>query len=309
VVVQKGVAILQTIANIGLVLAPEVVQWNIPLANGTTKQIRHRQTRICFTELSRPELPDHARKFGPFSLEFSLGTLRESAVLPVIYMPQNIGGERNMSSAGAMMVWMFEMVRYTLEQLEQLKTLSSLQSSPERPVAENYTLNLQNQNDENLIDRQFTVEARIVRGVLDYLGYKNAPFELMRGAVQVAQALFYPTDDAIHDQQLAYYRQREWRMIPGFAAGGVGNSRTLSDPEKNTLAEIDPNFWLRELQDDKGRFRRIDEAHVIEKLGGLPIKSVVNAVLVPPRAYDDAVACFGDRVQVIDGMMADRTER
>ena len=154
-----------------------------------------------------------------------------------------------------------------------------------------------------MIEQKFAVEAKTIRGVLDYIGYKNAPFELMRGAVQAAQTLFYPTDDELHDELMTYYRQREWRMIPGFAAGGRPNYSQLSDSEKKMLVAIDERFWMRELSDDHGSFRRIDEANVIERLQNKPVQEMVKAVLVPPAAYDRAAACFGNRVQAIEGLI------
>jgi hypothetical protein len=177
-----------------------------------------------------------------------------------------------------------------------------LRLNPVARVAENYRLNLQNRNEDGVIERQVAVEAKIVRGILDYIGYKNAPFQLMSGAVRVAQTLFYPTDDELHDDLMAYYRQREWRMIPGVAAGGAPNSRPLSEAEKRMLLAIDERFWSRELRDDYGSFRRVDEAHLIERLQGKPVAEGVEAVLVPPAAYDRAATCFGNRVQVIEGL-------
>ena len=38
----------------------------------------------------------------------------------------------------------------------------------------------------------------------------------MMGALSIAQALFYPTDDNHHDHELGYYRQREWRITADY---------------------------------------------------------------------------------------------
>jgi hypothetical protein len=91
-IVSKGVAILRTIREIGLVLAPEILVWKQALANGEYRTIINRQHRICFTELSRDEIAQHGLKFGPFSLEFDIDTLRRVGALPVIYMPQHLQG-------------------------------------------------------------------------------------------------------------------------------------------------------------------------------------------------------------------------
>ena len=142
-----------------------------------------------------------------------------------------------------------------------------------------------------------------MRGILNYLNYKTAPFELMRGAIHAAQNLFYPTDDAIHDSPLSYYRQREWRIIPGFVADGTPNVRRANDCEKKFLLEFDNQFWTREIVDDKGSFRRIEEAHVIDAFQGKRISEFASKVIVPPQAYDQAAALFGDKAEAVEGLL------
>ena len=44
-VIAKRLEILTGVKNIGMVLAPEVVEWRIPQIDDTTKVIRNRQTR------------------------------------------------------------------------------------------------------------------------------------------------------------------------------------------------------------------------------------------------------------------------
>lgn len=304
----KGLEILKGIKNIGMVLAPEVVEWRIPQVDSTTKVIRKRQTRICFTELAQSELSRHAESFGPFSLEFPIRVLREFGILPVIYVPQMVEGDRLLSSLGPVIVWMFENARHTLDLLDQLYKLSDPQSalelarktSPETThVDPNYVLNLQNQNEDKTIVQRFEVKASIVRGILDYLNYKTAPFELMRGAIYAAQNLFYPTDDQLNDKLLSYYRQREWRIIPGATVEGKTNARMATSAEKEFLLGLNHRFWSREIVDDKGTFRRIDEAQVIDEFKGKHISEFVGRVIVPFEAYDEARDIFGGRVEIL----------
>jgi len=306
--IKQTLSILEAMEKIGLILAPEVVTWDIPLADQTTKRISYRQRRICFTELSRQELPDHARKFGPVSLEFSVDILRRAAALPVFYIPQMVPGDRLFSSTGPVMVWMFQMIRHTLDQLERLRQFSDPETALQHALAlepsakgivEDHIINLQNREGSGPIDQEFTVSAKTVRGILNYLGYKTAPFAMMHGATYAAQALFYPTDDEIHDELLAYYRQREWRLIPGIAASGVENARPLSVSEKKILVGIDERFWTRELTDDGGTFRRIDDAHAVENIGSQRVRDAIRAVLVPSELYEPTRTLFGNRVAVL----------
>ena len=290
VTIAKGMAILKALKEVGLVLAPEVVEWRIPQIDGSTKTLRHRQTRICFTELSRTELEDHANTFGPFALEIPIEILRQYGVLPVIYVPQMVSGDRLLSSFGPVIVWMFENIRYTLDNLDQLSKLSdpqialeiALKTHPEAThVAPDYSLNLTNVNKHNEIVKEYSVKASVVRDILNYLNFETAPFALMRGAIWAAQNLFYPTDDHVNDKVLSYYRQREWRIVPGATVEGKTVARYLTPEEKVRITEIDHSFWTRELVDDKGTFRRIDEAQIIDEFRGRHISQVFSKVLVP----------------------------
>ncbi len=304
----KGLQLLRGIKDIGLVLAPEVVEWSVPKLDGTTQVIRNRQVRICFTELSQTELPEHATAFGPFSLEFPIHLLRQFGILPVIYVPQTVEGDRLLSSLGPVMVLMFENARHTLDKLDQLLKLSDPEYTLEfarktnpgvTHVDPNYELNLQNNDEEKRIVKIFSVRASVVRGVLEYLNYRTAPFDLMRGAIWAAQNLFYPTDDQINNKLLSYYRQREWRIIPGVAVEGKAIARMTTADEKEFLLSLDRQFWSRELADDKGGFRRIDEAQVIDEFQGKHISECIQKVIMPPEAYNDAREIFGDAVMAL----------
>jgi hypothetical protein len=140
------------------------------------------------------------------------------------------------------------------------------------------------------------VPAKYVRDLIDHIGFRNAPLDLMAGVLSLTQTLFYPTDDDIHDDMLSYYRQREWRIVGGFLFNGVAHGRPLTDIEKDRLLAIDERFWSREISDDQGAFRRIDETIVIDQFEGKPIYELISAVLVPPQAYADAAALFGKLV-------------
>lgn len=304
----KGMQILHTIKDVGLVLAPEVVNWSIPQMDGTTKNLRYRQVRICFTELSEPELRSHSRVFGEFAVQFSLDALRRLGALPVIYVPQAVEGDRLLSSLGQTIVWMLENARYTMDQLHNLSIVSdpvtaleyAQRTNPEaKRVEANYTINLHNTNEVGEITERFDVPASTVRGVLNYLGYKTAPFQLMRGALWAVENLFYPTDDTVHGEVLAYYRQREWRLIPGIAANGIEQMRLASADEKKRLLSIDERFWTRELADDRGRFLRIDEAHVLPDFQGKTIAEWIEKVIVPADAVEAAAKLFGPKIQVL----------
>ncbi len=91
----KGLKILEAIVDFGLVLAPEATTWESPHADGSPpRKMEFALRRICFTELSPPELPEHAKVFGPFALEFDIETLKSFFAIPVFYIPR--GGDSSL---------------------------------------------------------------------------------------------------------------------------------------------------------------------------------------------------------------------
>jgi hypothetical protein len=300
----RGLSILRTIKEVGLVLAPEIVSWSQPTISGTPRQITHRQQRLCFTELARSELPEHAKRFGPFSLQFSINTLRRLGALPVIYLPQNVKGDTGLSSAGAVIAATMGDINYTLSQLHQLSRLRDLDYVRTLPGAETATsvsadcvMNLENKDEAGDIVATYHVPLRHILDFLDYVGFRNAPFELMVGILNLTQNLFYPTDDERHDDQLAYYRQREWRLTAGMRVGGVQHGHAATESEKKQLLEIDPRFWSTEETDKGGTFRRVDQAYLIDQFEGAPIAELIERLIVPAECESGAIDLFGDKVE------------
>ena len=223
-----------------------------PTISGTPRQVTHRQQRLCFTELAREELPEHGKRFGPVSLQFSTDALRRLGALPVIYLPQNVKGDTGLSSAGAVIAATMGDIKYTLTHLHQLARLKDLNYIRTLPGAENATsvcpqcvMNLENRDEAGNVVATYQMPLQHILDLLDYVGFRNAPFELMLGILNLTQNLFYPTDDERHDDQLAYNRQREWRITAGMRVGGVDHGHPATDAEKKLLLESMTNFGVR----------------------------------------------------------------
>jgi hypothetical protein len=298
----RGLAILRLIKDIGLIIAPETVEWHVPLQDGTQRSIKYDQLRICFTELHESELSQHAQRFGPFALEFELGRLRQMGALPVIYMPQQVS-TGDLSAIGPILVMEIHHVEATIRMLEQLRVNTNerelLAANPGAThVAPECIVNLRNTEEDGTTTNDFAIPIGAIRDVLTFIGFKNAPYAEMMNALGYAKSLFYPTDDAIHDEALAYYRQREWRIGRGLASAGTINSRSLTEVEKQRVIEIDRRFWTTAIGTPPTR--RIDMAHVIRQFGDGPVTDAISRVIVPPAAVDDARQLFGDKVVSLD---------
>jgi hypothetical protein len=305
-IIKVGLEILKAIRQIGLILSPEIVVWKQSLENGKYRTIIVRQSRLSFTELSRHQVEEHGKKFGPFALEFSINSLRRLGALPVIYMPQHLKDDRKFSTVGETVVAELADIKYTINQLQQLSLLTNpehlLKSIPgATSVADECVMNLHNIDSSDNVAQSYQVPLKNLKDMLSYIGYRNAPFELMVGVINLVQSLFYPTDDNIHDSLLEYYRQREWRLVAGLALQGKSQTRSLTNSEKNTLLDIDSKFWSKQLSDGTVSFRRADDALVIETFDGKHVSEIISTVIVPPEAFDDAKLVFGDKVMLVGG--------
>ena len=242
----RGWAILRSMTKLGLILAPEVVEWRTPVSLGTPSPIQVLQRRICFTELSPQELSQHSMRFGPFALEFDTVALRRFGALPVIYMPQALSEQDHLALLGPFVVGHLDQIRGTLERLDQLAHLDDpayVQNLGSNVVPDDFMVILSNGDASRGTVQEFQIPWKVIRDLLSFIGFETAPFNAMTGVTSIAQTLFYPTDDDHHEQELGYYRQREWRITANYYVNGLPRGRSLQDEEKDLLLEVDRYFW------------------------------------------------------------------
>ena len=234
------------------------------------------------------------------SAHFQLSYVSTHCVVLVpfqLYMPQNLKDDGQYSAVGAMIVAQMADMKYTIDLLHQLWqstddnyliSVAKQQGKEASSVAENCVINLTNTDDANKEVCSYKIPRKTIKDVLSFIGYRNAPFHRMSGVASLVQSLFYPTDDDKHDSLLAYYRQREWRLVAGLGLLDKQQSRKLTTDETQTILNIDAGFWAKALFDGKVSFRRIDEARVIDSFEGNHITDIISAIIVPIEAYEVA---------------------
>ena len=297
--VDRGWAILQSISRSGLVLAPEVVEWKTPVSIGSPSPVQILQQRICFTELSRNELGEHAKRFGPFAIESDPLALRRAGALPVIYMPQALSEQDHLALLGPIIVSHLGHIRHTMEQLntlDQFKDPEFIQNNfpGARRMADDCVLTLRNGDASRGTVQEFRIPWSAAKDLLSFVGFENAPFGAMIGVAAVAQSLFYPTDDDHVDDRLGYYRQREWRITADYVVNGAPRGRPLAEEEKNRLKKLDKSFWNRELTYQDETFRRIDKAVVLLRPSPAELSAMTTRLIVPRERIRDTRQLFGD---------------
>jgi hypothetical protein len=175
----RAVSILQFMKDTGLVLAPEIVTWEIPLPDGGVEHLQVLQQRACFTELAISELDRHSATFGPITLSFNIDRLREAGLTPVIYVPQGagMGSLSQIATFCAKAAWH---TRYVLERLQDLKVLSDPDTAIARfgyPLAPDAAFNLTNTDPVGKVVASYSVPATNINSIMKYIGYRNIPFD------------------------------------------------------------------------------------------------------------------------------------
>jgi hypothetical protein len=189
----RGLKILPLMHQAGLVLAPEIVKWNMSALGN--KDFSVLQRRASFTEFHLNELGAHSRVFGPIALSFDIAKLRGAGATPVIYVPQG-SAENPLSLIALFCVNGAYHTKYVLSHLQQLKQLTDPAMSIEplkRPVAPGCPVRLTNTDPAGTVVAEYTVVADDVRHVLQHVGFNNIPFDQSAGVLGAFLNMFYPT--------------------------------------------------------------------------------------------------------------------
>ena len=293
----RGLAILRSIQRTGLVLAPEVVEWTTPVSLGSPSPYRVLQERICFTELAPDELPAHSQHFGPYAIEFNVTGLRRAGALPVIYMPQALSKDDHLALLGPFVVSHLAHIQHMVRNLNDLNQLTDLnhvrQSVPDAErFADDCVFNLRNADERRGIVQDFKVPKKSIQNILAFLGFENAPFPAMIGAMTIVQSLFHPTDDEHLDEPLAYYRQREWRITANYSVNNQPRGLRLPDDAREQLLKVDGRFWRRQLHFQDQTFRRVDRAVSLVLPPPKDVMSMITRLLVPSETIAQARSLF-----------------
>jgi hypothetical protein len=284
----KGCRILETIRDIGLLLMPEYIEWRQP-TSGEPRILPILQKRICFTELSPAELPEHATKFGQFALEFDIDVLRRLGAIPVFYLPQPTTEGLDGNTVGV------ALLSTAMDATAVINRMAGLDGifKGSTPVAEKLGFNpgfARNPDQKG----NFTLDTAEAKNFLSAIGYMTAPWEMLHNGMVALLNFFYPADNSHHDRLLDYYRQREWRIACNFAIKGVEVLRVPTSEEKQRFVSIDPAFFGKQIKTDLNTFNALDESLVHPGLEGRRLIEMVRRVIVPPSAIEQAKEILKD---------------
>ncbi|MCI5125718.1 MAG: hypothetical protein D3925_14900 [Candidatus Electrothrix sp. AR5] len=279
-VLSKGLKILDSIVESGLILTPEKTDWFEFLTDGNrSKPVEVVQKRVCFTELSPSELPRHSDTFGEFALEFSIETLRCLGGSPVFYLPSMSLEETSCSGmSGALICRMLEIQ----ELLTRLKGMDEVaKSTTNKSELLSITRN-------GVVTDTTRCTAGGAEDLLAMLQSEMQPISVLLGSLQAISGFFYPTEDLKRNKILHYYRQREWRIIANGVWRGENVCDELSESEIKTLLDIDTDFFGKEMDFPTGRYTIARQSRKLKSLAGKHVLQYLKRLIVPEEAISRA---------------------
>jgi hypothetical protein len=288
--IEKGKQILTAVRDFGLVLTPQFIEWTQPSIGAPPRTLPVLQKRVCFTELNPKELSGHAEKFGHFSLEFEIETVRRLGAMPVFYVPQPTSEATDGSLIGSAMVAIATDLRAVVQRMTMLNEVLHGQV----PVNPKFDFNTGFAGSPEGQGR-FTIDRDEAKNFLAAIGHAVTPWSDLRAGTEALLNFFHPTDNRKADRALEYYREREWRIACGLRLKGrdgrsnVDLLRVLTPEERQRLLEIDKEFFGRRVQTGTGEADTLDQALVLPGLHSQRVIQMVRRVIVPALALKDTV--------------------
>jgi hypothetical protein len=285
--IEKGCKILAAICDFGLLLTPQLIEWEQPsVGDGPPRTFPVLQKRVCFTELSPPELPAHAERFGHFALEFDIDVIRSLGAVPVFYIPQpaKAGADGSAIATGLLAIaadcWAV---------VQRMAFLDRMFKGPV-PVQEKFSMEVGFASSPDGKGK-YTIDRDAAKNFLAAVGHAVTPWTDLENGAYGLLNFFHPTDNVRSDRTLEYYREREWRVANGFALNMPDGSRVEvmhvpTADERKRFMDIDPEFFGRTIRRDIGDVQTLDAALVYPGLGGKRIIDMVRRLIVPASAVD-----------------------
>lgn len=280
-----AVSVLSSIVERGLLLTPERIPLRESLADGSTgPESFIFQKRLCFTELTRPELASHCEAFGPIAIEWRIHTLIEIGAIPVFYVPLRETPFSNDGTASSMLVRLGE-VQELLSRLESLQQVAARSANPAEllHITRNGTV---------VANTSCTVGA--AQDLLHYLGTGIQPIGSLTAAIRFLFGYFYPTDNQKYTGLLGYYRQREWRLLANAINRGIPITEEVSTRDIEALKRIDPQFFERELDFPTGRQTIAQQCHLMRSFRGEPVLRSASRIIVPDAMLEPVRTLLSD---------------
>lgn len=190
-------------------------------------------------------------------------------------------------------------VMASLSELQKISDPVSLAAQLGRPISPSCEITLTNPHPDGKNKTEQRVLLNDIQKILSYVTYRSIPFDHSAHVLDYYLNLFYPTDNTHINDDLGYYRQREWRLISsGIGIKGRQVSRPLSPAEIVDLENVDPRFWSREITRDGKNYRRSELARLYDPKPDWNLFEAIEAIVAPEIAVSTVRSIVGEGVTI-----------
>lgn len=321
-------SILRSILYYGILCTPEELhifpdpnteyrQRQALLASGQPEE-RHLQSRACFTLCTTEELfqkkvrglspsetgpafelgaeKSHADLFGPYAIAIDPISARRIGIAPTsYYSPNDIFGERYAGSLGTTPGLNYQIISRLKEVREILTVLSYVEGDLKKdgytfPNSDELSsLGFDLKYDQPLLERLKRMRKLEKEHIFRLFYLDREPAFNLVGFVNMMLNLFQQTDSSLSDDILAFYQQREFRLIHHMRRGAIwyslGKHPEFLNP-LHTAKEKEIKF-LREILSNPQSKQRTEHFYrhcwVLESVDGFTIRDYVDHIVAPAR--------------------------
>jgi hypothetical protein len=325
-----GLRTLRAILKYGLVCTPERLRLypneqtensrKLALLQAGEPDYLHPQSRFCMTlceeaELFEPKIrgfvpgkdgprrfgnsaTSHASLFGPWAIGFEIGASLRIGFAPTFYFsPRDVVGIRFLPSAQRPPGLGLQIIN----RLRELRELMIILAYIEQGICvdgEEFvnagilsSLGLDLPFEPEVMAKIFSQPPERRRELLQLFSTDRESAVSLVGFIDMMLSLFQETDSTIDGEELAFYQQREWRLIHHMRLGAswysLGEQPDIRNPlAKHRTTEI--RYLRKSLEQGAGRKRSegyFSSCWVLEQVDGRRLSDYISSIIVPERQH------------------------
>lgn len=194
--------------------------------------------------------------------------------IPVFYVPLFQSSNGHDGVAAAMLSRLGE-TQEILSRLDKLKSVTANRFDQ--------TELLQVTRNNNVVGvTRCTVGA--AKDILTLLETDVQPVEALLEAIRALAGFFYPVENLQYTGELAYYRQREWRIVGNMLSRGSAVTEMVTEQDVQALISLDSGFFGRQIIFPTGTHVIARQCQLYRNFLGQPIQRAIRRVIAPEKS-------------------------
>ncbi|MDA4844964.1 hypothetical protein [Hoeflea poritis] len=317
---------LSSIVEFGLLCTPEYLEiYPDPNTEYAKKrvllytgepEIKHMQSRVCFTLCSPSELYEptvrgltpaaagpryqpgalrsHSDLFGPFALAIDPISARRIGIVPTsYYSPNDIFGDSFSAEHGSIPGLNFQIISRLKEIREILIVLSYIESGIKKDnykfpeYSELKEIDFALKYNEDILEHITLMSNEKKKELFGLFNLDREPGFNLVGFVNMMLNLFQQTDSSINEDILAFFHQREFRLIHHMRQGAIwyslGNHPEFLNPlaseKSDEISSLKDAIVLGRKRPPRDEY--FQHCWLLESVDGWHIRNYIDHVIAP----------------------------